>query len=197
LYTAVKIHEPEAMDPQLVATLSRGVFAPNEIEAMERQMLPALNWRLNPPTALSFCREFLKLISEEAMDKTMRETAFDLTKLQTELAVREYAFIAVKPSTVAFCSFMNSLESLIVDEQMLGDIGVIVAETIGIDCNADEVIQVQDCLYESIDARHNQTSSSDKKAQGTEAAGEQHRESEVPRREVRRTDSSRSVSLLR
>merc|ERR1712226_396506 len=31
LYTAVKIHEPEVMDPKLISNLSRGVYQPEEV----------------------------------------------------------------------------------------------------------------------------------------------------------------------
>jgi hypothetical protein len=126
LYTAVKIHEPEAMDPKLVANLSRGLYTIDEIEEMERDMLTALDWRVNPPTSLSYCREFLKIIPDEILDSSMRETVYELSKVQIELSVREHAYIAVKPSTTAFCSFMNAIESLVYDEQVLTYIGCIV-----------------------------------------------------------------------
>jgi hypothetical protein len=53
LYTAVKIHEHEAMDPALVSCLSRGAYSPEAVEAMEARMLTAIQWRVNPPTALA------------------------------------------------------------------------------------------------------------------------------------------------
>jgi Cyclin, N-terminal domain len=62
LYTACKIHEPEAMDPKLVSNLSRGAYSSKEVEEMESTIVEALQWRLNPPTSLSFVRQLLDLI---------------------------------------------------------------------------------------------------------------------------------------
>ena len=56
LYLAVKIHEASAMDPQFVAKLSHGAYAPKDIERMENVLLKALQWRVNPPTAMAFAR---------------------------------------------------------------------------------------------------------------------------------------------
>ena len=150
LYTAVKIHEPEAMDPTLVSNLSRGAYSPKDVEAMEASLLMALKWRVNPPTSLAFCRKLMDLIPQETMDKEMRQTAYDLTKFQTELAVHNYQFVTVKPSTIAYCSLMNSLESLGLDDKIIGYLGMILSEAIGLDCNADQVVQVQSALYSAV-----------------------------------------------
>ena len=55
LYTAIKVNEPEAVDPKTVAGLSRGAHTEEQVEDMERQILFSIDWRLHPPTALAFC----------------------------------------------------------------------------------------------------------------------------------------------
>lgn len=42
LYTAIKIHEPEAMAPCVIAGLSRNKFSVQEVEDMERELINAL-----------------------------------------------------------------------------------------------------------------------------------------------------------
>jgi hypothetical protein len=150
LYTAVKIHEPEAMDPKLVSTLSRGAYSTTQVEAMEVTILNALEWRVNPPTALAFVRQFLELIPVDVVSQSMRETAHDITKFQTELAVTEHDFVTVKASTIAFGSLMNSLESLQLDDKVLGYIGYIICQSIGIDRSDEDVLAVQNALYNTI-----------------------------------------------
>jgi hypothetical protein len=151
LYTAVKIHEPEAMDPKLVSSLSRGAYIPQQVEQMEAVLLAALQWRLNPPTALSFVRQFFNLIPFNALDEETRKMAYDVTKYQTELAVSEYDFVAIKPSVIAYCSLMNSLQSLDLDCKLLSYISTILAQSIGLDvANNDSVANVQSFLYEAI-----------------------------------------------
>jgi hypothetical protein len=150
LYTAVKINEPEAMDPKLVSTLSRGAYSTTQVEAMEVSILSALQWRVNPPTALAFVRQFLEIIPVNLVDQSMRETAHDITKFQTELAVTEHDFVTVKASTIAFGSLMNSLESLQLDDKVLGYIGFILCQSIGIDRSDEDVFAVQHALYNAI-----------------------------------------------
>jgi hypothetical protein len=150
LYTAVKIHEPEAMDPKLVSTLSRGAYSTVEVEAMEVSILNALQWRVNPPTALAFVRQFLEFIPVDVVDQSMRESAYDITKFQTELAVSEHDFVSAKASTIAFGSLMNSLESLQLDKKVLGYIGYILCQSIGLDRSDEDVLAVQNALYNAI-----------------------------------------------
>lgn len=150
LYTACKIHEPVAMDPKLVSSLSRGAFTPEQVEAMEQTLLAAVQWRLNPPTSLSFARQFLTVIPDSTLDPNMKEAAYDLARFQSELAIADYQFIEVRASTIAFCSLMNALECLNINDKALGYIGYILAQSIGIDCNDAFVIAVQNRLYEAI-----------------------------------------------
>lgn len=149
LYTAVKIHEPEAMDPKLVSSLSRGTYSPQDVEKMEQILLQALQWRVNPPTSLSFVRKFLELIPAEAMDEETSKTAYDIVKFQTELAVSEYDFINVKASVTAYCSLMNALE-VVVEPKVTKYVSIILQEAAGISSSSDQIIEVQSYLYSSL-----------------------------------------------
>jgi hypothetical protein len=150
LYTAVKIHEPEAMDPKLVSNLSRGAYTPEQIETMEACILAALQWRVNPPTALSFVRQFLDLIPEETLSQDVLQTAYDITKYQTELAVNEYDFVRVKPSVVAYAALMNALESVGLSAQDLSQIGYALTQAMGVSTHDDQMYDVQNWLYEAV-----------------------------------------------
>ena len=133
LYTAIKVHESQALSPSAVSQLSRGAYTTEQIEQMEATILSALEWRMNPPTALSFVREFLKLIPEDSLSKQACETALETTKFQTELSVSDYKLIATPKSTIAYCSLMNALESTgVVDKTVLSHIGFILAQSIGL-----------------------------------------------------------------
>jgi Cyclin, N-terminal domain/Cyclin, C-terminal domain len=150
LYTAVKIHEPEAMDPKLVSNLSRGTYNKEEIEAMESSILGALQWRMNPPTSMSFIRLFLDLIPQDVMDVSVRNTVSDIAKYQTELAVRDFNFIATKASTIAFCAVINSFESLNMDVKVLSHIAYILSSSIGLDEPEDALLEIQNYLYQAV-----------------------------------------------
>lgn len=148
LYTAVKIHEPEAMEPKTVAGLSRGAYTADQVEAMERSILEALDWRMNPPTAMAFLQHFFELVSHRFLTPAVRETVLDLAKFQIELAVSEYSFATLNPSTIAFSSLMNAVESI--DENMAHNLRQILAKSASIDCDSLLVQQTQTRLYEVI-----------------------------------------------
>lgn len=131
LYTAVKIHEPEAMDPALVSNLSRGTYSPNEIEEMEFIIIQSLQWRLNPPTTLSFIREFIKITSADALDEPTRIVVYELCKCQAEFATSNHDFVEVNASEKAYCSFINALECLNVDQKVVPYIANMIQHSIG------------------------------------------------------------------
>lgn len=124
LYTSIKLNEPEAIDPQTVSDLSKGAYTAKEVEDMERHMLNALQWRVNPPTALDFVRQFLSLIPESSkhFSPLVRTSIYDVAKFQTELAVSEYDFITIRPSVVAFCAIVNAVEAINLDEKVLNNL---------------------------------------------------------------------------
>jgi hypothetical protein len=80
----------------------------------------------------------------------VRETVHDITKFQTELAVTEHNFVTVKASTIAFGSLMNSLESLQLDDKVLGYIRYILCQAIGIDRSDEDALTMQNALYNTI-----------------------------------------------
>eukprot|EP00542_Grammatophora_oceanica_P009416 CAMPEP_0194026086 /NCGR_PEP_ID=MMETSP0009_2-20130614/393_1 /TAXON_ID=210454 /ORGANISM="Grammatophora oceanica, Strain CCMP 410" /LENGTH=282 /DNA_ID=CAMNT_0038664593 /DNA_START=78 /DNA_END=926 /DNA_ORIENTATION=- len=137
LYTAVKVHEPEAMEPKTISGLSRGAYTVEQVEEMERQILVAIKWRVNPPTALSFVHHFLALTQVDASE------LMDMAKFQTELAVSEYALAGIPKSTIALCALANAgLPNT--DLQRISQVA-----QIAIDAN---VIRTQETLYNAMNS---------------------------------------------
>jgi Cyclin, N-terminal domain len=112
LYVAVKVHETVAISTSQFEKISRNTFTANDVETMERRLLNGLGWKLHPPTALCFARSYLELVPSMKMNQDMKDTAFILCKVQTELAVRDCSLVSVRASTVAFASLMNAFEAL-------------------------------------------------------------------------------------
>jgi Cyclin, N-terminal domain/Cyclin, C-terminal domain len=148
LYTAIKIHEPEAMEPRIIAQLSRGVYTEEQVTDMELEILMAIQWRMNPPTALSFINNFFALLPEGTMNQSDRDTVYELAKFQTELAVHEYSLVAIDASTLAFSALMNSLETVACAKSM--DIMAMIAKVASIDIQSTLVSELQDKLYEVV-----------------------------------------------
>jgi hypothetical protein len=150
LYTAVKIHEPEAMDPQLVSNLSRGTYSPTQIEHMEVALLQALDWRVNPPTALAYCRLYLDLISVEDLDPMSRTAAYESVQYQTELAVNDYDCMLVPPSTVAYCALVNALQQVGVYRTKIAGMAQTVANAMNINATSEDCASVQEWLHAAV-----------------------------------------------
>ena len=118
-YTAAKINEPESFEPWMLAKMSRGLYTGDQVEKMELVVLKAIDWRMNPPTALAFVREFLEILPKTHLRENLRETVYDLCKYQTELCVRVYEFVPIRASTIAAGALMNALESVSVNSVTL------------------------------------------------------------------------------
>ena len=112
LYSAIKIHEEKAISPETLAYISRGFYSSQDMEDMELTMLKALQWRVNAPTPLAFCREFLRLVPHHQMDAGTQEQVLSLAKIQTELAVGDYRFVTVNASSIAYAALSNAVEVL-------------------------------------------------------------------------------------
>lgn len=150
LYTAIKINEPEAISPSVVSELSKGIYTAQEVEVMEFHILNALQWRVNPPTVMSFVRQFLELIPEYALPEPVRTALYEVVKFQAELAVSDYGLIAVKPSTLAFTSIVNALESMKLDEKLRNNISHLLAHRIGVGQITDSLRQIRSFLLAAV-----------------------------------------------
>ena len=155
LYTAIKTHEPEAMEPKVISGLSRNVYSPQQVEDMERKVITALQWRMNPPTALPFIHAFMTFLPEEALDESQRKATIELAIYQTELAVEDYAYVGIKASTIAFAALTNALQTM--DSMVRYDFLKKVSSVSKIDTASQLFVLVQEELWSSIDTtKHKQ-----------------------------------------
>lgn len=146
LYSSVKIHEQEAMDPNLVSSLSRGVHSAQAVEAMESKMLTAIQWRVNPPTAMSFVRSMIDLVPDHLMQSCQKETVVDIAKLQIEMIVNEYDFCTVNASSVAFACALNAMESVLDDGMLYTNFETTMRRTMMVDDSSIQDIRI--AIYE-------------------------------------------------
>lgn len=117
LFMAIKINEPVMIDMALLTDLSKGLYTPSDFQSMETDILFALHWRVNGPTAQSFLVHLLSLMHRPMPAAVQAEVQvhFDLHDIlqlathQIELSVQEYEFVTQRPSVVAAASILNSL----------------------------------------------------------------------------------------
>lgn len=156
LYTSVKIHEQEAMDPKLVSTLSRGVHSAQAVEAMESKMLTAIQWRVNPPTAMSFVRSMIDLIPDHLIHSCEKDAIFDVAKFQIEMVVNEYDFCTFNASSIAFACALNAMESVVADGMLYADFETTMGKTLMVDdsCVRDLRIAIYELMNGNDDANN-------------------------------------------
>jgi len=153
LYSAIKIHEPKAIDPLLLSSLSQGMYTAQQVECLELEILQALKWRLTPPTAHVFVRQYLEFLGPfKVFDDTQKEAIRELSMMQIRLAVRDYKFIMVNRSVLAFASILNAIESL-GHSWNYARIGDELSYFLNIDWRSQEFIDVQYCLYAAVTSR--------------------------------------------
>lgn len=182
MYMAIKIHERQAMSPDVVSQLSQGVYSPLQIEQMETKILTALDWRMNPPTVTSFSRALLLLAGISSREY---EVAMELARLQSEVATSAYHLMATPPSIVALAISCNALESLgSIKRSNLRRIKCSMETSLGRpDCNVDVI---RSFLYESLTSSPLPTSKKPMVIRGSKT--------EVPDRRASWQESPRSVS---
>lgn len=83
--------------------MSRGNICADDVKVMEMNMLIALKWRLNPPTAVAFARELLSLMPVMARQ---RQNILELSHHLLEHSVMDSFFIAVPTSSIAAATIL-------------------------------------------------------------------------------------------
>jgi hypothetical protein len=109
LHIAIKVNEVRKIKLGTLANLSRGQFGPRDIEEMEWNVLTSLEWKIHPPTSMSFISHLLLLLPPQ-VDDACKEEIYALSRYITELSVCDSAFVEINPSSVAFAAILNSLE---------------------------------------------------------------------------------------
>jgi Cyclin, N-terminal domain len=116
LYMAVKVHAGEALSSQNMATISRGTYTVEQIEGMERRILSALHWRINPPTTLCFVREYVNILLAGLQlldqDQVRLEGALTLIQKQIQAASNDCSLMGLSSSTIALAALMKAIFTL-------------------------------------------------------------------------------------
>jgi hypothetical protein len=127
LYLAIKVHGEtdnsegprRKLKIDAFYELSRKQFDVALIERTERHILTALNWNVNPPTALKFIATFLSLCPQwdyslhHAPHATVIAGIYDVARYLSELSVCQSGFcFTYKNSIVAFASIIFAIDKL-------------------------------------------------------------------------------------
>jgi len=115
IYLGTKVFGTKVIDINLLVNLGRETYLKEEFEEMERDILETLQWRVHPPTSMSFVRHLLMVASMLKMDADLVLELQKLSYFQIEKSLYEYKNSLINPSVVAICSIVNSLEHELFD----------------------------------------------------------------------------------
>jgi hypothetical protein len=108
LFMAAKVFHPKQISISCLAELSRGEFNMSDLAAMERIILQALDWRLNPPTVQSFIGYLMVLLPLCAVSlaRSIQQRAIFFA----ELCCYDYRFATQDRSLIAVSCILIALE---------------------------------------------------------------------------------------
>jgi len=141
LHLAVKLLHPCKLgELGILSDLSRGEFDMKDVASMENHILKSLNWKLHPPTAIAFSNLLLDYFfasQDVDMVPTDIEDLYDISSFFTELAVCDYYFVGLTPSSVGIASIINALEGMFGPENKIAPRILKTASRMKIDQNQD------------------------------------------------------------
>jgi hypothetical protein len=96
------------------------MYQPSEIVDMEKEVLMALDWRLNGPCVHDFVQSFVELVvpSDEKSSRGSSLSVEDIgtvqqyAEIQAESAMTDYLLALQDPSAIAFASLLGAMQSL-------------------------------------------------------------------------------------
>ena len=108
MYIAVKNVVPvRKLTMDTLVDMSRGGYTAEEFTSKERDILFALDWHLNPPTVIDFCRQYMRLFP--GSQSSMFEVE-ECCRYIAEMALDDVYFISKSSSTVALAIFLLAMQ---------------------------------------------------------------------------------------
>jgi hypothetical protein len=126
LYLAIKLHGE--IDPAIgprrkikietFVKLNGGCFSVEVLEKMEQKLLSSLNWRVNPPTTVTFVANMLRLLPKWSICghkgvpvEQVANHIFALARHLAELSVGWSSFtFRFKPSAIAYACILSAMD---------------------------------------------------------------------------------------
>lgn len=124
-----------------------------------------LGWYVHPPTPLTFAKHFVLLLDSNACSSSqVWHDMMEVAKFLTELAVNDYHFAPLKPSSVGLAALMTSMEE-VSDEDLPTDakeaFAANVCQLAHLDPTSPEVmdcrIRLREVYFQTDAFKHNQT----------------------------------------
>lgn len=118
-YIATKILSSKQVSISSLVALGRGTFSFYQVQEMEKVLLSALEWRLNPPTVQisleNFRSLFPKTISPGIIDAIYQRATFF-----AELVIYDHCFVSSSRYVLAVACLLNAMEFIEAKQELDG-----------------------------------------------------------------------------
>ena len=125
LYTAIKIHSNNSYEngkPTIyiaeVVEWSSFLFTARDVCRMEKSLLQALNYYVNPPVAQHFLDIIVPLIDDELIGAQVKQHIINISNWLCEVSVTDSFFMGVKPSSVAYAAILVAMDTSVFGESV-------------------------------------------------------------------------------
>ena len=151
LYTSIKINEAEFLDPDIIASLSRGMATPAQVVQMEGHILRALDWHIGGPTGTDVVDHLVQLLPK-SVPQHVKRVIIESSRYAIHQSLLDYELSTTLPPTaLGYAALVHSLDGL--DEWSRTQ--YIDRNAIVTDADVTEIIL--DCHTEEEDAPHQDT----------------------------------------
>jgi hypothetical protein len=126
---------------------------------MEKYILTALQWRMNPPTTREFLRLYLDCIPSTYLSSDERDCLLKEASTQAELAVADSSMIATKASTIAFYALLVAMQTfgVFVDSNLKDIVHDLATTLFNTDVEIDNDVSNDNEIYEASNLKDNFT----------------------------------------
>lgn len=111
LQLSIKLFDSTVLKLESMVKLGRGMFSEDEVIDMEVQLLTALKWKVHPPTAVCFLRQFLRMLPADVGTLT-RYVLGEVARFVAEISVCMYQFSVYPASQVTYGGILLAMDQL-------------------------------------------------------------------------------------
>lgn len=114
LIIALKCRAGMQVDSDFVSdTICQKLYCEEEIIKMEKEILSALQWRLNGPSPHEFIGGLVELLpSHDGLNSEVVEQLKTMSHVQVEAAMLDYSMALQSPSSIAYVALLTAMQNL-------------------------------------------------------------------------------------
>lgn len=114
LILAMKCRSGMSIDLEVVSkVICQELYNQEELNAMESEILRALNWKLNGPSVHEFIACFIEFLpSLSHSNEEVVHILMSYSEAQADIAATDYSLALELPSSIAFASLLSSMQTI-------------------------------------------------------------------------------------